>query len=356
MTADRVTYALKVLAIVGLVFYIGQYVVDVLDRIRVVIYILIAAIFFAYLIYPAVNRLARRMPLALAIAIVYAVILGAFAGAAWLIVPRISDETSMLIQRYPDIVQKINAIVNDPNNVFTAHLPAPIRNELSRMPAQLAAWLKIHAFETFGHVIAVLFGTFAVVAMFVVVPMVAAYLLLDLDNLMRGLSSVVPQRRWQATLSLLGDVDRVIGGFIRGQILVALTVGILITIALSIARVPYAFLLGLLAAVGDLIPYVGAVLAYVPAAVSALIAHGLVNALVVTAAFVAIYEAEGHLIAPNIVSKTVKLSPFVVILALLIGAEVGGIVGALVAIPITGVLRVIALRVFHPPEANEAPP
>ena len=75
-----------------------------------------------------------------------------------------------------------------------------------------------------------------------------------------------------------------------------------------------------------------------------------------SAAFLAIFEAEGHLIAPSIVSKTVRLSPFIVVIALLIGAELGGLVGALIAVPITGVLRVIAMRVFRPAAANEPQP
>jgi predicted PurR-regulated permease PerM len=84
--------------------------------------------------------------------------------------------------------------------------------------------------------------------------------------------------------------------------------------------------------------------------------NGIVNALLVLAAFVVIFEAEGHLLAPNIVSKTVRLSPFVVLLALLIGGDLGGIVGLLVAIPVAGILRVIALRVFRVTPPNEPTP
>jgi predicted PurR-regulated permease PerM len=112
----------------------------------------------------------------------------------------------------------------------------------------------------------------------------------------------------------------------------------------------------LLAALGDLVPYVGAILAFVPAFTAAWIGNGLINALLVLAAFVAIFEAEGHLLAPGIVSKTVKLSPFVVLLALLVGGELGGIFGLLIAIPMTGILRIVALRVFRPRAENERRP
>ncbi len=126
----------------------------------------------------------------------------------------------------------------------------------------------------------------------------------------------------------------------------------LITIALLLLHVRYAFLLGLLAAVGDLIPYVGAVLAFVPAFISSLLNNGWVNALLVTGAIVIIYEVEGHLIAPNIVGSQVRLSPFIVLLALLIGAELGGIFGMLIAVPVAGVLRVVGRRVLARSRAN----
>jgi predicted PurR-regulated permease PerM len=356
MTDARLTYALKLLMVVVLAFYIGQFLLAVLWQVHDVIYVLIGAVFFAYLIFPLVGRLRRRMPLVAAIVIVYAIIALGLFGAAWFIVPRMVDEAKMLAVHYPQLIESVDRFVNDPHDPVTARLPPFVRNEIARVPYQLADWVKAHTSETFGHVVTLVAGTFAVVATFVLIPMTTAYLLLDLDNLKRGLSSVVPDERWRATLRLLSDFDRVIGGFIRGQLLVALSVGALITVSLAILRVPYAFLLGLLAALGDLIPYVGAVLAFIPAFVSAILAGGLGKAALVTVAFVAIFEAEGHFIAPNIVSRTVRLSPFAVLLALLIGAEVAGLIGALVAVPVAGVLRVIVLRVFHPPEPNEPQP
>ncbi|MBV8374535.1 MAG: AI-2E family transporter [Candidatus Eremiobacteraeota bacterium] len=223
------------------------------------------------------------------------------------------------------------------------------------MPIQMADWIKMRGLQAFGQIFTVLAGTVAIVALFVIVPMTTAYLLLDLDHLKAILASVVPADRWRATTELLADVDGVIGGFIRGQLLVAVTVGILITIAMVLLRVPYPYLWGLLAVVGDLVPYVGAVVAAIPAIVSALLTNGWLNALLVTAAFVLIYEVEGHFLAPNIVGKQVKLSAFAVIVALLIGAELGGIFGMLVAVPIAGVLRVVTARVIEAAK-SKAPP
>jgi predicted PurR-regulated permease PerM len=357
LTERRVTYALKLVMLLVLILYVGQFVLGFFDHIRAVVYILIGSIFFAYLIYPAVHWLrARRVPLALAIVIVYAAIFAALAAAVWFVVPRLVEEVTLFVQRYPDFVARMDRLVNDPTDPATARMPDWLRHQIARIPGDLGVWVKSYGLQSFGHIVAVLAGTFAAVATFIIIPMVTAYLLLDLENLKRQLSAVVPERRWRAMLELLAEFDAVVGGFIRGQLLVAISVGVLIAIALTVLGVPYALLLGLIAAVGDLIPYVGAVLAFLPAFFAAFFANGIVNALIVAGAFVIIYEAEGHLLAPNIVSKTVKLSPFVVLVALLIGAELGGIVGMLVAVPIAGILRVLFVRVFRRPDANEPTP
>lgn len=157
-------------------------------------------------------------------------------------------------------------------------------------------------------------------------------------------------------MGLLADIDGVIGGFIRGQLIVALFVGVLITLALLFLRVPYAYLFGLLAFFGDLIPYVGAVLAFLPAFLSALLTNGWVNALLVAVAFLAIYEVEGHLIAPIVVGRQVRLSAFAVIVAILIGGELAGLFGVLVAVPVAGAIRVVLARVLEAAKAKAPPP
>ncbi|MBV8530953.1 MAG: AI-2E family transporter [Candidatus Eremiobacteraeota bacterium] len=355
LTEARVTYALKILMILVLAFYAGQFILEILYHVRAVVYILIGAILLAYLVYPAVQRLRRYVPLVAAIAIVYAGILAGLVIVTFFIAPHVMEDVTLMVHRYPDLIVRFNSLVYDPKDPLAASMPAWLRHEIASAPAQGAAWLKLRGLQVFGHVVVVLAGTLAVVSVFIIVPVVTAYLLLDLDHLKAILASIVPGERWLATLALLSDIDQVIGGFIRGQLLVALFVGVLITGALMLLRVPYPYLFGLLAALGDLIPYVGAVVAFVPAFISALVTNGWLNGLLVTVAFVAIYEIEGHFIAPNIVGRQVRLSPFVVIVALLIGGEVAGLFGMLIAVPVAGVVRVVALRVLQAAKSNPPP-
>ncbi len=353
-TDRRLTLAIKFVGLLVLAWIALSFVFGFLARIRTVVYMLVGAIFLAYLIYPAVRRLRARMPLAAAIVVVYAAILVAIAALGWFVIPHLADDVTAFAQHYPELLGRVNSFLYDPHEALTSRLPGWMRDAIARIPAEVALWVKTRGVESAGHAVLLLAGGFAAVVTFVIVPLMTAYLLLDLEHLRDGLSKTIPPRRWRATLQFLSDIDKVVGGFIRGQLLVALSVGVLVAIAMLILHVPYAFFLGAIAAIGDLVPYVGAILAFLPAFSIAWAGNGIVNALLVLGAFVVIFQAEGHLLAPNIVSKTMRLSPFVVLVALLVGGDMGGIFGLLVAIPAAGILRVVAMRVFGVPSENEA--
>ena len=120
-------------------------------------------------------------------------------------------------------------------------------------------------------------------------------------------------------------------------------------------HVRYAVLIGVLAAILDVIPYVGAVATFIPAVSVAFIDHGPGVAVIVAVLFIAIFELEGHLIAPNIVSKTVSLSPLAVILAILIGGELMGIFGMFIAFLLRGCYGCWRCTWFRPKRASTKP-
>ena len=116
MTEARVTYALKVLMLLVLAFFAGQFIFGMLARIRAVVYILVAAVFLAYLIYPAVQWLRARMPLVAAIVVVYTGIAVTLVLAAVFIVPHVIDDVAMLVNHYPMLVDRLHSLIYNPNN------------------------------------------------------------------------------------------------------------------------------------------------------------------------------------------------------------------------------------------------
>jgi len=350
-TEAHVTYWLKVLLLIFLAFYLVGGALAFLARIQGIAIVLIGAIFFAYLIYPIVRALNQRLPLVLAVLTVYAALILVVGLILAFIVPALSYDVSQAVQNYPRAVAFFQAEITNPHTPFFSRLPDWLRNALANLPAGTAAWLQSHGGETMRSAIAVVTGTVTIVAAFVIVPVLAAYLLMDSENIKRHFIALIPQRRRDRMLEILSELEQVIGGFIRGQILVGASVGFLITIMLLVMHVQYAVLIGVAAAVLDIIPYVGAVATFIPAVGIALFTNGPANAIVVAILFILIFEMEGHLIAPNIVSRTVALSPLTVLLALLIGGELMGIVGMFLAVPVAGMLRVLTFHVI-PPKAS----
>jgi predicted PurR-regulated permease PerM len=171
-------------------------------------------------------------------------------------------------------------------------------------------------------------------------------LLYDSETIKRFFMGFIPARRRDATLQVLSELERVIGGFIRGQLMVGGSVGALIALGLWLVGEPYAILIGVAAGILDLIPYIGPVIAAIPAVIIAFVAGSVPLFIKVIAVFVLANQAEGHLIAPNIVSRTIQLSPSAVVIAILIGGELYGVIGMFIAVPVAGIIRVLLLHVI----------
>jgi len=350
-TEARVTYWVKVLLLVLLALYLFGAILAFLARIQAIAIVIIASIFFAYLIYPIVRTLNRRLPLVAAVLIVYAGIILVVGLVLAFIVPALSYDVSQIVQNYPHAVAYFQSEITNPQTPFFSRLPDWMRHGLADLPATTGVWMRTHGYDAVRSAMTVITSTVTIFAALVIVPVLAAYLLLDSENIKRYFIALIPQSRREPTLDILSDLEKVIGGFIRGQLLVGASVGVLITIMLLVMHVQYAVLIGVAAAVLDIVPYIGAVVTFIPAVAIAFFTNGAANAAIVGVLFILIFEMEGHLLAPNIVSRTVALSPLTVLLALLIGGELMGIVGMFVAVPVAGMLRVLTFHVI-PPKAS----
>jgi len=363
LTDERLTFAIKLLLAIVLALYVLTQILHLLARIGTITFLLIAAIFFAYLIYPVVRWLNRKLPLIVAILLVYATLVLLVVVALIVVVPALTADIAGLIKEYPLLVARVSDYIRHPRDPIVSRMPDWMKHEILIAPERIVAWTRLHGLETISHAMQLLLGTVAAVASVIVVPVLAAYLLMDSENVKRNFIAVIPERRRDATLQILGELEQVIGGFIRGQLLVGLSIGVIITIALLLLHIPYAVLIGAIAGLLDFIPYVGPVLAFVPALFIALFNNGPTAGLWVTLVFVAANQIEGHLIAPQIVSRSISLSPFAVLLAILVGAELGGVLGMFIAVPAAGMIRVLAIHVFPPkvsleeaqPALTEAP-
>jgi predicted PurR-regulated permease PerM len=352
--SDRVLYAVRICWLVILAGFILYKALEFLVRVRTFTIVVVGAVLFAYLVFPLITRLNRRLPLGLSIAIVYLALAVVVSFGVYVAVPILNTDARQLIHDAPKLVHNAQAALADPNNQLTRHLPGGVRDYLRNFPAQIEVNISKYGATVASTVLPVLFSIVTIGALFVIIPVVAAYLMIESEGLKRTLLGFIPQSAQPKTLKIIADLDHVVGGFIRGQLIVAAIVGTLVALLLLGLHVQYAALIGTVAGILDVIPYIGSIAGWLPAFFIALFTNGVENALFVTLGIVAINQLEGHIIAPNVVSKSVELTPLAVVLALLAGGELAGIPGLLLAVPVAGILRVLIMNFRPTPVAPAA--
>jgi putative heme transporter len=179
----------------------------------------------------------------------------------------------------------------------------------------------------------------------------ALYLVIDRDRMRGALFAVVPRSFHVRTSRVLLNLETIVGGYLRGQLLTSLLMGIFTFGVLTIAGVPNAIALSLFAAVADVLPYIGALLACGPAVLAAM-EKGTTTTLIVLAVLAAYQELESRAIVPRVYGRALRLPASVVLVALLVGMRLLGILGAILALPVASAIRmlIMELRVHLPGE------
>ena len=353
----RVTFALKVLATIGVSLYLLVGVLNFFASIRATGLLIVGALFLAYLIYPVVRRLNVHMPVVASIVVVYAFIALILAFFATLIAPAIGSDLQSFTKSLPHIVAQFQQELAAPHNAFLRRVPLDDRMYLANLPSQFNALIQQYGADTLTKTLPVLLSAVSVVAALVIVPVLAAYMLLDASNVRRQLLGLLPVKRHAKAEAVIDGIDTVIGGFIRGQLIDGAIVGLMIFVMLIAMHVPYALLIGVAAGILNFIPYAGAVIGFIPSVILALAYNGPINALIVAGLFAVIQQIDGNFVAPRVLKDNVGLSPLYIILAILIGSEMFGLIGTFLAVPIAAILRVLREQLLPAPASVlEEPP
>jgi predicted PurR-regulated permease PerM len=348
----RVTYALKVLATIALAIYLLVGVLQFLGSIRSTGLLIVGAVLFAYLVYPLVRRLNARLPAVVAILIVYAFIVLVLGSVLALIVPALGNDVTNFAKTLPALSQQFQNELASPHNPFLRRIPAEDRLYLANLPSQLNSVVQKYGVDTLQRSFTVVISTFSVIATLVVIPVLAAYMLLEAADVRRQLLGLFPARRRAKVNTVIDELDAVVGGFIRGQLIDGAIVGAMIFVMLMILHVPYALLIGVAAGILNFIPYAGAVIGFVPSVLLALAFNGPTNALIVAILFAVIQQIDGNFVAPRVLKDNVGLSPLYIIIAILVGSELFGLIGTFLAVPVAAMLRVLREQLLPSPAAR----
>jgi predicted PurR-regulated permease PerM len=214
--------------------------------------------------------------------------------------------------------------------VSFTHTPAPIPS-LGEIPG------------VSGSVLTTIFGVFSTVLSILLVMVLTFYFTAEEQSMRRALLTLLPNRYGPDITRMLNNTQRRLGLWLRGQLILSLIIGLLVYIGLSIIGIKYALILALLATLLEVVPFVGPVIA---GAVASLLALSMgyswtVVGLVILLYFV-VQQLENNLIVPKILGESVQINPLLIIIAVLVGAKLGGVVGALLGVPVVAIIAEVA--------------
>jgi predicted PurR-regulated permease PerM len=305
-----------------------------------IILLLIIALILAGTLSPILAWMEQhRIPRTVALGLILVVLVGGIVGLGALVVPALVTQVGILATDAPTMQGQVaDYLASIP---VLANSATAVR---SFQPQQLLDPLAASALSFAGAA-----ATGVILGLTTVV--VAFYLIADPQRVKGFFFALLPRRFHLRTARILLEMEAVVGGYVRGQALTSLLIGIFVFVVLWIAGTPAPLALAVFAAFADLIPFVGGVLVLAPAALATLTV-GLVPALIVAVAIIAYMQVESHILIPRIYGQTLRLSPLAVLVALLIGGQLLGIIGALLALPIAASVRVLIeqLRIDLPGE------
>jgi len=310
-------------------------VLEVLWIARHVLTWIFIALFLTLALNPAVDRLERRLKRrGVATGIVYISAVAVVVGVGFLFIPTLVSQINDFAGKVPDYLHDLTKGRGRLGFLQEKyHLVDKARKALREGGAS-------KLFGVSGAALSLAKGVVNAVLATVTIAFMTLFMLLEGRNWVESFFALLapaPQRRWRAVGR---DIYRTVGGYVTGNLLISLIAGGLTTIMLLIVGVPYAVALGLIVAILDLIPLAGATIAAVIVGAVAFL-HSIPAGIIVIVFFVVYQQIENHILQPIVYGCTVQLSPLVVLISVLVGAELAGVLGALAAIPVAGSLQVI---------------
>ena len=302
---------------------------------RVVTWLFIA-LFLALALDPLVNFIQRRgrFKRAPAITIAFALVLAVIVGIGWSFVPKLTDEVNGFAHALPGYAQDLTHGRGRLGFLERKyHIVEKVREQVNKGGASRLLGLS-------GAALSITKSIIGIVAATVTIVFLTFFMLLEGDALAERGYSLFPEQAQTRVRRVCHDIYRTVGGYVTGNLLISVVAGVSATTVLLIMGVPYAVALGLVVAILDLIPLAGATIAGI-VVVGVAFLHS-VPAGIVLAIFIIVYQQlENHFLQPVVYGRTVQLSPLTVLVAVLLGAELYGVIGALGAIPVAGAIQVI---------------
>jgi predicted PurR-regulated permease PerM len=279
---------------------------------------------------PLVRRAEKYIHRSLAVVLVFLLVVLVFGGIIAVTLPAIIQQAEDIAVLIPEFIEMVEGWYEQ----WGADIP-------------IVDMFFDQIVQVISALVAVPLGLISAVIEIVLVLFSALYLLLESPRLKRFTLSLFPPQRQARVDEVTEEMFQAMGGFVRGAVLTALLVGVFTFFGLLIIGVRFPLVLAIIAAVFELLPYIGPFLAAIPMLIVALI-ESPTQALIVLGFFIVLQQLESYVFVPNIMKTQTEISPLMALLAIVSGASLGGLLGALVAIPIASASIVFIKRVIAP--------
>jgi predicted PurR-regulated permease PerM len=322
-----------------------------------VLFPLLAGFLLAYITHPLASFFERRrLPRILGFLAIVLLFLGVIALVAIVFVPAVVNEVALIGQKLPswqEVMQERVAPLLDAvktrfpqaYGLLQQHLSAWARETLPSVAERVVRWVGKASLSALGLAGAAL--------NLILIPVIAAYLTVDFRRFLAALRRLVPRPVLATVDEVVGEVHAVLSAFARGQLLVSLALAAMYTAGLLIVRAPLALVIGPLAGLLSLVPYLGLVVGGSSALLLSLLEYrDLAHPLGVLIVFVVAQNVEGWILTPRLLGRRVGLHPVWVLVALLLGGELFGLPGVIVAVPVAAALRVLLIHAVQAYQAS----
>jgi len=340
-------YILLGLAILYMLILINPILMAIYRFLSAVLTPFIVAMIVSYVLNPVVNMLNwRKVPRTAAVLLIYAVFITSLTVILMNFIPIFMKQLNELNEHLPQVTMKAQNWLQNVNDSVPDSVREGIRESLKKIEQSVT--------QSIAAFISRIDSTINVIFMILTVPFLAFYMLKDIQLIEKTALAIVPSTRRKQVVKLFVDIDRALGNYIRGQLLVCVIVGVLSYIGYWIIGLPYPILFASVAAVFNIIPYIGPYFGAAPAILMAATVSMRMVLFVIVVNWI-VQTVESNVISPQIVGKTLHIHPLMIIFALLAGGYLAGIIGLILAVPFVAVAKVILQHVLRYYSSRKTP-
>ena len=328
-----------ILAAMALLY--GLYIV------RTTILLVILAIFFAYGVAPLVDVIERffraskrRVPRPAAIALAYLVLFIALGGGLYFLLPYLGDQLGQLKDQAPGYIKGVQAKAQEYNNYYIQRLSPNVRETVKELSVAKIEEIAVTLTQSIP---TLLLSLVHYLPWLFLVPILAFFMLKDAASFRVGILRMLPHGdlRWRGN-ELVQDVNNTVAAYIRAQLIACLFIGTICTLAFIVLGVPYSVLLGVLAGLFEFVPLIGPALIALMVSIITLVVTGSPQRMGLVLLFLLILRLiHDYVTYPRIIGQGIHLHPLAIILSVLAGAELAGIPGVFLAVPVVALTTVL---------------